>query len=561
MSNGSTTIEDTSLTIVKFITAIHTGVHSVEDVDRLRHYLDKLDRNTIQSWSDDQGLDVLHHAIMSNNIECLEMIFAKGHFKPPLEPKSLPYIHMAASLGHRAILFALLQARPSDNRTAPYSWKLRTIEVGKVVCDGSTKQWRPLDIAAEAGHAECVKAILDFDNARKTLKLKLDADNYLYQACEKDSPSSLRLLLLTQKPSENEIKSAVGVALKTAKAECLDILLRHKTNITNLFGGMNLYHVLYSYSMSFDKTWYESLLTVTSVLIKHGQNFCLAEPFRTYPLYSLLSHSPTQEFENASQYLIACLLLLLNAGANPNFNEEKFEVDNESSTSKTAFGRSSFASALHCIFETVGSFAEQFKDSDFFVRRYTLKCAEILLKHHANPNITGRIGESGLAGNALHAFLSILPAIGVDQKMVTCFKLLIHSGADPNSNPSGKYPVNVVCDAFVSLASSQKESKDTQTVINSMKYIFLFLLDNMNMLALRKANAVYVASPQGRIINPVQENLVQFFNKEFAYRSSHVWPLKSLCKCTILIYCGRKFLNVMELPLPQKLKNEIVSSY
>ncbi|KAL3882208.1 hypothetical protein ACJMK2_028576 [Sinanodonta woodiana] len=561
MSSSSTSIDDISLTVVKFITAIHAGVRSVEDVDRLRQCLNKLDRNTIQSWSDDQGLDVLHHAIMSNNMECLEMIFAKGHFKPPYEPKSLPYIHLAASLGHRAILLALLQTRPSDNRIAPYSWKLRTIEVGKVVCDFSTRQWRPLDIAAEAGHAECVKAILDFDNARKTVKSKLDTDNYLYQACEKDSPSALRLLLLTQKPYENEIKSAVGVALKTAKAECLDILLRHKTNITNLFGGMNLYHVLYSYSMSFDKTWYESLLTVTSVLIKHGQNFCLAIPFRTYPLYSLLSHSPTQEFESASQYLIACLLLLLNAGANPNFNEEKFEADNESSTSKTAFGRSSFASALHCLFETVGSFAEQFKDSDFFVRRYTSKCVEILLKHHADPNITGRIGESGLTGNALHAFLSILQATGVDQKMVSCFKLLIHSGADPNSNPSGKYPVNVLCTVLLSLASSQKESKDTQTVINSMKDMFLLLLDNMDMLALRKANAVYVALPRGRIINPVQENLVQFLNNELEYRSSHTWPLKSLCKCVILKYCGRKFLNVMELPLPQKLKSEIVSYY
>jgi hypothetical protein len=51
-------------------------------------------------------------------------------------------------------------------------------------------------------------------------------DAHINMACQLDSPFALRLLL-SQSVTDDELKSAVGAALKLAKPECLDILL-HK---------------------------------------------------------------------------------------------------------------------------------------------------------------------------------------------------------------------------------------------------------------------------------------------------------------------------------------------
>jgi hypothetical protein len=50
---------------------------------------------------------------------------------------------------------------------------------------------------------------------------------------------------------------------------------------------------------------------------------------------------------------IACLVVLLNSGASPNFDEIEFEMAHEREGIQTAFGRLAYSTALHCLFGNI----------------------------------------------------------------------------------------------------------------------------------------------------------------------------------------------------------------
>ena len=96
-----------------------------------------------------------------------------------------------------------------------------------------------------------------------------------------------------------------------AKPECVDALLRSGVDTKPLFGGMNLYHVLFAYSKTFEESWFESFVTVTSVLLRHNVDVNACRPSRTYPLYSLLRCTRISHMEKSAPFMLAALLLLL----------------------------------------------------------------------------------------------------------------------------------------------------------------------------------------------------------------------------------------------------------
>lgn len=231
-------------------------------------------------------------------------------------------------------------------------------------------------------------------------------DAHINMACQLDSPFALRLLL-SQSATDEEMKSAVGAALKLAKPECLDILLRLRPDLSSLFGGMNLYHVLYSYSLSFDKKWVESLPAVTAVLIRHGHSVMASIPFRTYPLYSLLClYVKCFDMPDKLPYITACLVLLLNTGADPNFDEIEFEESTDNMNIQTAFGRLAFSTALHCLFGNIVYCLSVYMDSiSKDLGEMLQQCTELLLRHGSNLNQIGRVTDSGSRG---HSFPCVL---------------------------------------------------------------------------------------------------------------------------------------------------------
>ena len=117
---------------------LYQKVDSSDDITQIRHLIERCDKRPLLAWTDDTGYDILHHAILSNNIEALGIIFALGLFKPPHEPKSHSYIHLACNLGNKAIVSMLLQERARDNKIANFKWVLPP-KVGRVKVGDITK--------------------------------------------------------------------------------------------------------------------------------------------------------------------------------------------------------------------------------------------------------------------------------------------------------------------------------------------------------------------------------------------------------------------------------------
>ena len=533
---------------------LYQKVDTNEDITKIRQSIEKCEKKALLSWTDESGYDILHHAVLSNNIEAVGIIFALGLFKPPHEPKNHPYLHVACNLGNKAITSMLLQERPRDNKMTSFQW-VSPPKVGPIN-KGDTTNVTPLDVAGDSGHIGCVTTVLDFFS--KGNKVVSEPDNNLCRACKNNSPSALRLLL-TQKPPEDDVKAAVGCALKLANAECLDVLLRCNPRLTSLFRGMNLYHVLFSYSLSFKKEWYESLLTVTTVLLKHKQNPMCSVPFCTYPLYSLLSHTPASDFGRSFPYIIACLVLLLNAGVDPNFNEVAFEEQNSSHNIQSAFGRSSYASSFHCLFDTIEQFTKQYEDEEMNIKRYMTKCVDTLIKHAADPNIYGPIGEEGLHGNALHAFMHVVLLVGFDSKMMTVFDKLVQTGADVNGCPSEKYPINVLCSKVLNTAGAFEKIPKTgvNEFTENFKEMITVILDRMKYSAVQQACKVEF---DGKPVSELQKKLFKYLKDEMNKRASQIWTLKQICRTEILQYCQRKTDFVLTLPIPGSMKCFLVGT-
>ncbi|XP_052811807.1 uncharacterized protein LOC128239275 [Mya arenaria] len=533
---------------------LYVKISTTEDVTLLRHHLEKCKKTEVLQWIDENGYDILHHTIMAGNVEAEGMLFALGLFKPPHEPKKHSYIHVAANFGNRSVTAMLLQERPQDYTTTKtkFQWVKPPTEMPFVSKDG-TSRVGPLDVAAECGYVGCVRTILDVSSVRS--RLNIDPYNYLSAACASNSPSALRLLL-KQDPNKDDIKTAVGAALKLANAECLDVLLRCNPNLTSLFSGMNLYHVLFSYSMSFKKEWYESLLTVTSVLLKHNQNPMSSVPFRTYPLYSLISHIPSSEFGKSSTFITACMVVLLNAHVDPNFDEVDFETKHESLNIQTAFGRSAFPSALHCLYGNVPNLLRHFDDDVTNIRRFVTKATETLLRHGADPDLPGPIEDSNQVGNALHAFMKVLVPLGLDERSMTTFRLLMQNGSNPNHDSEGTYPLNTFINEILvhSQAFGKISKYEEASTVEHVKEVVLTLLGNMTQVALIGSSRMEF---EGKPTNDVQRKMFKLCRDEIVKYGSQLLSLKKMCRLKILEACRWRSTSVVELPLPLVMKKYI----
>nr|KAG5711117.1 hypothetical protein BaRGS_004761 [Batillaria attramentaria] len=428
-----------------------------------RRHLEKCSRLKVESWKDADGLDLLHHAILENNFVVVGTFFAQGYFKPPHEvTTSWSYVHLAATLGHRTIVSMLLQERPFDNKKLQLEWELfyrvinPKVDISKtggarVPLEEKDKEsaMLPLDLAARFGHLMCVKTILDFHiystRGPPTVQ-RSTKDNYLNMSCKLDSPLALRLLLSETADNIEDAKTALDISLKMAKPECVDALLRFGIDCKRLFGGMNLFHVLFAYSKSFEESWFESVVSVTSVLLRHGHDVNACRPSRTFPLYSLLRCTRISSMEKSAPYIMASLLLLLQASANPNFDEVFVEEAVRDKEHNTAFGRHAYPSALHCVMDAAVHYAEEVSDRES-VPKYVYKCCELLLRHGADASYVGKYSDTRdvtRRGNALHALADAASHIGrIDR---TILLLLMRHGADPDECADGRYPLTAFCD-------------------------------------------------------------------------------------------------------------------
>jgi hypothetical protein len=217
-------------------------------------------------------------------------------------------------------------------------------------------QVSPIDIAAEAGHLPCVKQIL----TQCVLQDHADLTDFPYVAlaCIPQSVLSLQLILKKDKPKADDIKKAIEVSLMKASAQCLDLLLQQKVKTEDMFGKRNFFHMLYTFSQTtqFGTEGYRRLPEVTQVRVKHKYSVKTTNPPNTYPMYSLIKNSVcVYDYVNTRHYVM-CLRILIEAGADPNFDETEAEKKLNARGVKSEHGRMSYSSAMHCLLEQLKYF-------------------------------------------------------------------------------------------------------------------------------------------------------------------------------------------------------------
>ncbi|KAK7455719.1 hypothetical protein BaRGS_00039459 [Batillaria attramentaria] len=429
----------------------------------------------------------------------------------------------------------------------------------------------PLEVAAGARHVDCVKLLLDMC----VLRNNPDAPckGYLTLAALVDCPASMKLLLKTQETFENDrmakkqdrqraedFKNAVEICVQRACPQCLDLLLADKSvDLKGIFKGINFYHVLYTFSASYGKGAYGRLPEATRVLINRGHDVQAKVPPRTYPLYTLITHSFVYHEYPFTEFYMECMKLLLENGADPNFDEVQFEKHIlQQKGIKFAAGRNAYSSALHCLMETVEAYASLLSSPALAVK-FVEDCAEILVRHSANIEKVGRIGDSRseLQGNVLHQYAKSSVLIGVDRSII---RMILRYGAEPGVKIRGKYAINVYFDTlFEALAlctvidTNRKYEKESHAIMNC-------LCDLMTPAQVKDAHNDFTRTHCKATSEQVKP-YVRMVGAELKRRSKIVRPLRGLTAWHVWKLCNKRPEVVRMLPVSVELKTVIMPLY
>ncbi|XP_070186127.1 uncharacterized protein [Littorina saxatilis] len=319
----------------------------------------------------------------------------------------------------------------------------------------------PLEVAARYKHVECVRALLEMyvlqAHPEKGKK------GYLTLATLASNSSSLRLLLhsarklINASPStaavdkcKEDYRSAVGIAVCSVYPECLDTLLAEPIMDSRaVFDNANYYHVLFSQpNVTYRRLVALSRLpAMTEMLIKKGQDVNAKMPVRTYPLYTLIDNAFCCKDFTFTDNFLTCMTLILEKGADPNFDEVEHEQQLPASSRTTHHvSRLGFPSALHCVMECMEEHQETYPSRSQAVH-FAEECMETLIAHGANIKQVGKLrhtaGTGEVVGDVLFQLAKSSVNVGVERGLLRC---VMRFGAEPSREIKGQYALYVYLD-------------------------------------------------------------------------------------------------------------------
>lgn len=410
----------------------------------------------------------------------------------------------------------------------------------------------PLDVAAKNKHIECVHHLL---NLCVIKKFPEHSHSGYVALATLDGSSEAVNYLLQHKFDADDVKEAIEIAIRCARALCLDPLLQTGVKIDGLFEGKNPYHMLYTFSSGkeFGRRGYASLPEVTSVLIKHKFKVCTRDPTNTYPLYSLLYNSLCMHDSINTQYYIQCVHILLEAGADPNFDEIKYEQVMKSKGKKSLVGRPAFSSAMHCLLETVENYAACM-DSGSLAVKFVLECGEELLSFNGRPKGTHQSSKhrNTVLGPVLHQYAKSSVVIGVDE---TVFRFLLRYGADPNYKYNDKFFINTYLDALIDKLSGiapylkqPNHVENAETMLKMCKYL--------SRKSVKEALRLF----QNRHYRPMEQTkkYIKLAEDELSRLKIVIQPLKFLTATYIWELSERNANRIHQLKISSELKTCIL---
>lgn len=455
------------------------AVYDVIPADRIKILLQQHSLDSLHQ-PDDNGLDVLHHAILANNPDIVQLLQEMGFsFSDPL-PESetrgegaIKHLHLACLVCNSCALKTLCQFSdcgdvrvgcsrrlfPKANVLRKYLQRARNhvltdekLEtwslVYKMVQDGGggSDDLFPVDIAAMFDDFGCLQILLDVGTSKSNSRKR----TMLEQAAEMKSVLAFRFLL-GREPEPPEVNSALRFCLSHKLLEFLRVLLDYGVDVRAALNGNNPYHFLFLCSSQLQGPRIRNplelslrnrgVVEVTSFLLERGFDVNTRLPIGTYPLYSLVTaivlekdHNPTQ----VPTYHLDVLETILRCGADGNFDEVRHLDAAGVPREAAAFtGRELSTSALNCYFSCLQS-CDTWRPH---IMEHLDRLCLTLLENGANPDYVDAYGRTPLH-DLMHAMASQHSIGHMHADLSTMSRMLLYFGANPNcQSGEGEYPV------------------------------------------------------------------------------------------------------------------------
>lgn len=329
----------------------------------------------------------------------------------------------------------------------------------------------PLTVAAEKGHLDCVQYLLQKFLLKQHPTLTWQEP--LTLATKAQSPEAIAILL-TGKYSRDDYQSAILTALREFYPACLTVLLNGETKDRHqLFDRENLFHILFSQSLNSDFR-YELMPKMTSTLINCREEVNAHGPGCSHPMYTLITCAFNIKGGQQCMYYLDCLKILLNAKANPHYNEMKAERNSKST--RLTLSRQLYYSAIHCVF------ANAQRSLNFFQKPYWSK---FIMHKFVECIVTFDKTPRRILNDVLFCYMDYVCQLGLERRVL---KWIFRYGANPDFNFGGKYAINRFFDEVLPYLSQFEVKSQVDGTIDAL----MMLCHSMSQECLQEAFMVFL---------------------------------------------------------------------
>ncbi len=289
----------------------------------------------------------------------------------------------------------------------------------------------------------------------------------LERAVEMGSASTVRSILDCKNFTTEELDKALISALIWKFPECLDALLKSGARRRKAFNSISPYHVLLTFCMHRFSQYtspMSNILETLRVLTTYPDlDINCKEPKGCYPLYTLI-HMMFEDEDwcapNRQSTNMACLEMLLEAGANPNFDErrddhpyyvyrcaESFDYEYlVGGETYNVYRNDRYSSGLNGVFISFGNMLRISDNSSYQVQHSVEllgQSCRFLLQHGCNANHINVHGTT-----PLHDLMKLWTVLWPVQPYATGHRqlplcqiqsILLSYGADPNKPTPNTY--------------------------------------------------------------------------------------------------------------------------
>lgn len=334
----------------------------------------------------------------------------------------------------------------------------------------------PLHLAAERGHKDCVKYLLQ--NFLPKVHLQFSPNNLLSLATKAQSPESIAVFL-SDKYTPHDYQSAILIALREYYPTCLIVLLNAESkpfDRENLFDGENLLHVLFSQSLASDYR-YDLMPEMTMTLIGCHVSANATNAKCYHPMYTLISCTFNVNVGRQFLYYLACLKILLAAKANPHYNEiAQFSLAGHVKGRALNLSRPPYASALHCIFSCAER-SYQFSDNPSWIKNLTAKFIECIVVHDKTPR--------RIQNEVLFTYMYHVTTLGLDRRIL---RSLFRYGANPDFKHEDKYAINAFFDEMMPFMARFEFDKELGQIVDGL----MMICQQMSHGSLQEAFSIFL---------------------------------------------------------------------